>query len=213
MKRLKVKGRTVEDAIEEAKKKYGFKDGEYEYRILDKGFRGIFGLLAKDAVVEISLKKEYFSRRIKEFIGEILKHVGRIDKIRVKSNGRTYFVDLDGEDVGKLIGKHGKTLGALQHIVTIFANRLSDVKLKVVIDAGAYRERRKKQLESIAGEAIRRALEEKGKVVLDPMFPFERRIIHEMVKKHKNLTSYSIGVEPYRRVVIEYVRNRVESRR
>ncbi len=213
MKRIKVSGRSVKDAIEEAKRKFGFEEGEYEYRVLDKGFKGIFGFLAKDAVVEITLKKEYFSRRIKEFLKSILRYAGRVDRIKVKSNGRTYFIDLDGEDVGKLIGKHGKTLGALQHIVTIFVNRLSDVKLNVVVDAGEYRERRKKQLEAIAKEAIKKAIDEKGKVILDPMFPFERRIIHEIVKKYKNITSYSVGVEPYRRVVIEYIQNRVGSRR
>ncbi len=213
MKRLRITGKTVEEALEKLRKDYDLEDGEYDYRVIDKGFKGIFGMFSKDAVVEVTLNKNYFSRRIREFIEEILKRAGRFEKPRVRSNGKTYFVELDGEDVGKLIGKHGKTLGALQHIVSIFLNRLSDVKLNVVIDAGAYRERRKKQIESIVKEAVRKVLKSKDKVMLDPMFPFERRMVHELVKKYKNVTSYSIGVEPYRRVVIEYVPEKVSSRR
>ena len=213
MKRIRSEAKSVEEALEQIKRKYDIREGEYEYRVVDKGFKGIFGLMSRNAVVEVTLNRNYYRRRVEEFLRGILEYAGRIDRINIKTNDRTYFIDIDGEDIGKLIGRHGKTLGALQHIVSIFLNRLSDVKLNVVIDVGEYRERRKKQLEQIAKEAIRKALEEKGKVVLDPMFPFERRIVHEIVKKHPKVTSYSIGVEPYRRVVIEYSRNGVKSGR
>ncbi len=213
MKRIRIKAESVEDALEKARKKYDLREGEYKYEVKDKGFKGFLGLFAKEAEVEIVLKKRYYERKVEEFVRGILNFAGNVSKVQVRGNGKTYFVYIDGEDVGKLIGKHGKTLAALQHIVTIYVNRLSDVKLNVVIDAGEYRERRKRQLENIAKEAIRKVQESKGKVELDPMFPFERRIIHEIVKKYKGVTSYSIGVEPYRRVVIEYVRRQVNTRR
>jgi len=213
MKKITVRAESVEDALEKAKKAYDLRDGEFEYKVLEKGFKGFLGLFAKEAEVEITFKKKFYERKIGEFIREILSFAGSVEKIDVKGNGKTYFVSIDGEDVGKLIGKHGKTLAALQHIVTIYANRLSDVKLNVVIDAGDYRERRKKQLEIIAKEAVKKALETKGRVELDPMFPFERRIIHEIVKRYKGVTSYSIGMEPYRRVVIEYMKREAKTRR
>ncbi len=213
MKKIIIRAESVEDAIEKAKKTYDLRDGELEYKVLEKGFKGFLGLFAKEAEVEITFKKKFYERKIGEFIREILSFAGSVGKIVVKGNGKTYFVSIDGENVGKLIGKHGKTLAALQHIVTIYANRLSDVKLNVVIDAGDYRERRKKQLEIIAKEAVKKVLETKERVELDPMFPFERRIIHEIVKKYKGVTSYSVGMEPYRRVVIEYTKREAKMRR
>jgi len=134
-------------------------------------------------------------------------------KITVKSSGRSFFVDVESENVGRLIGKHGKTMGALQHIAMIFLNRLSDTKLNVILDMGDYREKRKKSLEKIVEEAVKKAISEKTKVVLDPMFSFERKIVHKLVRKHRGVISYSVGVEPYRRVVIEYSGTRREGRR
>ncbi|MDK2893786.1 MAG: spoIIIJ-associated protein, partial [Thermotoga sp.] len=94
-----------------------------------------------------------------------------------------------------------------------FLNRLSDTKLNVILDMGDYREKRKKSLEKIVEEAVKKAISEKTKVVLDPMFSFERKIVHKLVRKHRGVISYSVGVEPYRRVVIEYSGTRREGRR
>ena len=162
--------------------------------------------------MEVKLNKKYYERRLKEFLLGILKHLRGHIKIEVKSFGKNYFVDIDGDKIGKLIGKHGKTLGALQHISMIFLNRISDTKINVIVDAGEYRERRKRQIETITKEAIEKAVKEKKKIVLDPMFAFERRLVHEIVKKHRNVISYSIGMEPYRRVVIEFSKNRKEAK-
>jgi len=209
MKKIRSTASTVEEAIEKVVKEYDLKEGEFEYEIVEKGFKGILGFFSKEAVVDLTIKREYYERRIKEFLLGIVKNADLDVGINVTSKGRTFYVKVRGSNVGRLIGKHGKTLGALQHILTIFVNRLSDVKLSVVIDAGEYREKRKKQLESIAKNAVREVMQNKGKVVLDPMFSFERKIIHEVVKKYKGVKSYSVGVEPYRKVVIEYAKKHV----
>lgn len=212
MKKERFTGDTLEEALKTAIEKYDLREGEYEYEIIEKGFPGIFGLFTKKAVVEVKLNKKYYERRLKEFLLGILKHLRGHIKIEVKSFGKNYFVDIDGDKIGKLIGKHGKTLGALQHISMIFLNRISDTKINVIVDAGEYRERRKRQIETITKEAIEKAVKEKKKIVLDPMFAFERRLVHEIVKKHRNVISYSIGMEPYRRVVIEFSKNRKEAK-
>lgn len=212
MKKERFTGDTLEEALKTAIEKYDLREGEYEYEIIEKGFPGIFGLFTKKAVVEVKLNKKYYERRLKEFLLGILKHLKGYIKIEVKSFGKNYFVDIDGDKIGKLIGKHGKTLGALQHISMIFLNRISDTKINVIVDAGEYRERRKRQIETITKEAIEKAVKEKKKIVLDPMFAFERRLVHEIVKKHRNVISYSIGMEPYRRVVIEFSKNRKEAK-
>ncbi len=204
MKSVTATGKTVEEAVKKVVNEYALQDDEYEVNVIEKGSKGFLGMFSKEAEVEVVFKKNYFERKLSEFLKVILEKAKGVELVSIRSDGKTYFVSIDGPEIGKLIGKHGKTLGALQHILSIFLNRLSDVKLNVVIDAGNYRERRKKQLEIIAKDAIRHVLKNKDKVVLDPMFPFERRIVHEIVKRYRGVTSYSVGVEPYRRVVIEY---------
>lgn len=206
MKKFLVSANTVSQAIEKAKQEYGLKDEDFEYSVVEKGSKGFFGIMAKDAVIEITLTSEFYKRKLEEFMNHILGSYGDIS-VKIQCLGKRFFVELKGADLGRLIGKHGKTLAALQHISMIYLNRLSNTRLSVIIDAGAYRERRSKKLEEMVRQAIERAKQQKCKVVLDPMFAFERRLVHEIVKKHANVRSYSVGVEPYRKVVIEYSPN------
>lgn len=206
MRKVRIGAPTVEEALEKAKECFGLKDGDYEYTVIEKGSRGIFGLFAKDAEIEITFNPRYFARKLEEFLSHIVGVCGDVT-VKVLNSGRRFLVELDGEDIGRLIGKHGKTLAVLQHIAMIYLNRMSDTKLSVSVDAGEYKKRRKKNLESIVKQAIKRVKATKGKVVLDPMFAFERRLVHEIVKQYKDIKSYSVGVEPYRKVVIEYSTN------
>lgn len=205
MKKVRISGATIAEALEKAKQEFGLRDEEFDY-VVEKGSKGFFGIMAKEAVVEVSFKKEFYERRLEQFMVGILRSYGKI-KVKVSSAGKRFLVLLEGDDLGRLIGKHGKTLAALQHIAMIYLNRLSDTKLSVVVDAGEYREKRKRNLEQIVLQAIDRARVEKKRIVLDPMFAFERRLVHEIVKKYRDVKSYSVGVEPYRKVVIEYSPN------
>ncbi|ABV33362.1 MULTISPECIES: RNA-binding cell elongation regulator Jag/EloR [Pseudothermotoga] len=206
MKKVRISGATIAEALEKAKQEFGLRDEEFDYVVVEKGSKGFFGIMAKEAVVEVSFKKEFYERRLEQFMVGILRSYGKI-KVKVSSAGKRFLVLLEGDDLGRLIGKHGKTLAALQHIAMIYLNRLSDTKLSVVVDAGEYREKRKRNLEQIVLQAIDRARVEKKRIVLDPMFAFERRLVHEIVKKYRDVKSYSVGVEPYRKVVIEYSPN------
>ncbi len=203
MKKLKATGPTVIEAVERAKQQYDLKDDEFDYTVIEKGSKGFFGLMAKEAVVEITIKNGFYKRKLEQFMNHILSTYGDI-KVNIQYAGKRFSVELEGKDLGRLIGKHGKTLAALQHIATIYLNRLSDTKLSVIVDAGEYRERRKKNLERMVKQVIEQVRASKGKITLDPMFAFERRIVHEIAKSHRDIKSYSIGVEPYRKVVIEY---------
>lgn len=203
MKRLKATGPTVTEAIEKVKKQFDLRDDEFDYTIVERGSKGFFGLMAKEAVVEIVIKNEFYKRKLEQFMNHVLSIYGDIN-VNVQYAGKKFSVELEGKDLGRLIGKHGKTLAALQHIATIYLNRLSDTKLSVIVDAGEYRERRKKSLEHMVRQVIENVRNNKTKVVLDPMFAFERRVVHEIVKNCRDIKSYSIGVEPYRKVVIEY---------
>lgn len=203
VRKLRATGPTVTDAVEKVKKQLDLRDDEFECAVVEKGSKGFFGLMAKEAVVEITIKSDFYKRRLEQFMNHILNTYGDIN-VNVQYAGRRFSVELEGRDLGRLIGKHGKTLAALQHIATIYLNRLSDTKLSVIVDAGEYRERRKKSLEHMVRQVIDRVRSNKGKVVLDPMFAFERRVVHEIAKSYRDIKSYSIGIEPYRKVVIEY---------
>ena len=204
MKKITVTANSVSEALAQVQKEYGVREDEYSYKVIEKGFKGIFGLMSKEAIVEVTLKEGFFKRKLEEFLRSILDNFGEI-QVRIRYSGKKFIVNLEGKDMGRLIGKHGRTLAAVQHIAALYLNRLSDTKLVVVMDAGSYREKRKKSIESIVASAISKVKNEKGRVILDPMFSFERRMVHELVKKHRNIKSYSVGTEPYRRVVIEYV--------
>ncbi|MGQ9855270.1 MAG: RNA-binding cell elongation regulator Jag/EloR [Fervidobacterium sp.] len=202
MKTLNYVGKSVDEILEQFKSEYDVLDKEYEVNIIDKGTHGIFGLFSRDAVVEITISNKYYERKLKEFLEEIFKRFGVDYYVEVASRGKTFIATCHSEDIGKVIGKHGKGLGALQHLANIFLNRITDTKVTVIIDAGNYREKRKEQLERIVEMAVEKA-KKSGKVKLDPMFAFERKLVHEIAKKFKDVHTYSEGLEPYRYVVIE----------
>lgn len=202
MKTLNYVGKSVDEIIEQFRSEYDVLDKEYEVNIIDKGTHGIFGLFSRDAVVEITISNKYYERKLKEFLEEIFKRFGVDYYVEVSSRGKTFIATCHSEDIGKVIGKHGKGLGALQHLANIFLNRITDTKVTVIIDAGNYREKRKEQLERIVEMAVEKA-KKSGKVKLDPMFAFERKLVHEIAKKFRDVHTYSEGLEPYRYVVIE----------
>jgi len=202
LKTMNYVGKSIEEIIEQFKNEHDVLEGEYEINIIDKGTHGIFGLFARDAVAEITITNKYYERKLKEFLEEIFKRFTADYYVEVSSRGKTFIATCHSEEIGKVIGKHGKGLGALQHIANIFLNRITDTKITVIIDAGNYREKRREQLERIVEVAIERA-RKNGKVKLDPMFAFERKIVHEIAKSHKDIHTYSEGLEPYRYVVIE----------
>ncbi|MEJ5258349.1 MAG: RNA-binding cell elongation regulator Jag/EloR [Fervidobacterium sp.] len=202
MKTLNYVGKSVDEIIEQFRSEYDVLDKEYDVNIIDKGTHGIFGLFSRDAVVEITISNKYYERKLKEFLEEIFKRFGVDYYVEVASRGKTFIATCHSEDIGKVIGKHGKGLGALQHLANIFLNRITDTKVTVIIDAGNYREKRKEQLERIVEMAVEKA-KKSGKVKLDPMFAFERKLVHEIAKKFRDVHTYSEGLEPYRYVVIE----------
>ncbi|MBZ4650289.1 MULTISPECIES: RNA-binding cell elongation regulator Jag/EloR [Thermosipho] len=208
LKKLTITGKSVEEVLAIFEEEMKINKNEYEYLVIDKGSSGFFGFLARDAVVEITIKKEFYERKLEEFLKNIVSYFDSDIKVSVFSkNPRLFIARIDGEGIGKIIGKHGKGLGALQHIATIFLNRLSDIKITVIIDAGDYREKRKELIKKIVENAVEKITSGVERVELDPMFSFERRLVHEFLKKFPHVHSYSEGVEPYRYVVIERRRN------
>ena len=126
--------------------------------------------------------------------------------VKVSSNKDNVYVDIDGEDSGTIIGKRGSTLDALQYLTSLVVNKDQNNYIRVVIDAENYREKREKTLEKLAFRLADKALRSGRSVRLEPMNPYERKVIHTALQQRKGVTTRSEGEEPYRRVIIEPVK-------
>lgn len=205
MKPVEYRAETVEEAIRSAQADLGAYDDEIEVSVKEKGSKGFLGIFgSKESVIEVTLLDKHWERKLHDFLKGILKSFDEETFSEVKLVGRTYRVKIEGEEVARLIGKHGKTVAALQHILNIYANRMAPTKVNVTVDIGDYRLERKRLVEEIAHRTAKSALTKKIKIVMEPMFAFERRLVHEVVSQYEDLKSYSVGFEPYRKVVVEY---------
>jgi spoIIIJ-associated protein len=188
-------------------------NNEIDVEIIEKGTKGFLGLFgAKEARVTVKPKPVYYERKVRDYLKGILDAFDKEVYYDVNFEGNTFRINIQGDEISRLIGKHGKTISALQHIMNIYANRLSNTKVNVFVDVGNYKDNRKESIENIAHKMARTALKKKKRIVMEPMFAFERRKVHEIISEYNDLRSYSKGLEPYRKVIIEYVSRNGKSR-
>jgi len=201
-------GNSVEEAVKKALKKLDLSKEEAEITIIDEGSKGFLGLIGgKDAVVEVT-KKIIPAEIGKNFLENIFSDselVVEIEYIESKSDDEQLYYNLSSPELGIVIGHRGETLDALQYLTSLAVNRETDEYFRIMLDAEGYRERRKETLERLANKMKNKALETGRKVMLDPMPPHERRIIHLAVKDDARVKSYNQGEEPFRKVMIEKV--------
>ena len=123
--------------------------------------------------------------------------------MKAKANDTNVYIELEGPDCGTIIGRRGQTLDALQYLTSLVVNKEHEDYIKVVIDAEDYRARREKTLEQLADKMARKAIKAHRSLKLDPMNPYERKVIHATLQSNPRVTTRSEGQDPYRRVVIE----------
>ena len=138
-----------------------------------------------------------------EFLNKISKEMGLDINIKVAANEDSVFVDIDGPDSGTIIGKRGQTLDAVQYLTSLVVNKGEDGYIKVVVDAEGYRQKREIALEKLAVRLADKARKSGRSVRLEPMNPYERKVIHTALQKVDGVNTRSEGEEPYRRVIIE----------
>jgi len=145
--------------------------------------------------------------KIETFIKGLLEHMDSkaVPQCR-KIDGNTYKVDLVGDDLGYLIGRRGDTLDAIQHLANYTVNRDVEGHIRINVDAESYREKREDSLRRYARKKAQQVLKARRRTTLEPMNAYERHVIHAALQDMENITTHSTGVEPNRRVVIEYVR-------
>ena len=195
-------GKTVDEAVALALGELGIKKDEAEIEVIEEGSRGFLGMFgAKDAVVKVK-KKFDPERTAKNFLKEMFIAMGLIVNVETKLKDRQLEIKISGDDMGIIIGKRGQTLDAVQYLVNLVVNKGTAPYISVTLDTENYRERRKETLETLAFNLAKKVKHTGKNVVLEPMNPYERRIIHSALQNDRYVTTYSEGDEPYRNVVI-----------
>ena len=195
--------KTVSDAITEACKALGVTSDKLEYVVIEEGSVGFLGIGAKNASINAKIKSSV-SDVAKNFLNDVFAAMNMTVVINVdyKENERELDIDLSGDDMGVLIGKRGQTLDSLQYLVSLIVNKESTEYIRVKVDTENYRKRRQDTLENLAKNIAFKVKRTKRTVSLEPMNPYERRIIHSALQNDKFVTTHSEGEEPYRHVVV-----------
>ena len=203
----KFSAKTVSDAITEACKVLGVTSDKLDYVVKEEGSSGFLGIGAKDAVIEAKVKSSV-SDKAKIFLNDVFQAMNMTVVINAeyKEEEKELFIDLSGDDMGVLIGKRGQTLDSLQYLVSLVVNKESEDYLRVKLDTENYRERRKETLETLAKNIAYKVKRTRRSVSLEPMNPYERRIIHAALQNDKYVVTRSDGEEPFRHVIISLKR-------
>ena len=200
---IEVTGKTVEDARTEALIKLGTTSDQIEVEILEKGSSGFLGIGSKPAVIRVR-RKFTMEDCVRDFLTQVFDAMDlTVDiSVEVEGDNHTVNVELKGDEMGVLIGKRGQTLDSLQYLTSLALNRHTDEYVKVKLDTEDYRKRRKETLENLAKNIAYKVKRTKRPVSLEPMNPFERRVIHSTLQNDKYVSTHSEGEEPHRHVVV-----------
>ena len=194
MDMIEVSAKTVSDAITEACQKLGVTSDKLDYQVVEEGSSGFLGIGAKPAVEEVA----------RVFLNDVFQAMNMEVAIDIKYNEeeKSMDIELSGNEMGVLIGKRGQTLDSLQYLVSLVVNKESEEYIHVKVDTENYRQRRKETLENLAKNIAYKVKRTKRSISLEPMNPYERRIIHSALQNDKYVTTHSEGEEPFRRVVV-----------
>ena len=203
MEYIEVKGKTVDDAVTEALVQLGTTSDQIEYEVVDKGSGGFLGFNSKPAIIKVR-KKFSLEDQVKDFLSQVFKAMDLEVEIITKLDEENKVMDVEfkGPEMGVLIGKRGQTLDSLQYLTNLAVNKQSDSYVKVKLDTEDYRRRRKETLENLAKNVAYKVRRSRRTVSLEPMNPFERRVIHSTLQNDKYVETHSEGEEPNRHVVV-----------
>ena len=207
MDMITVTAKTVDEAVTKALIELETTSDKLEYEVVEKGSAGFLGIGAKPAIIRAK-KKETLEDRAIDFLSQVFDAMNLDVKIAAAFNEEEgeMNIDLSGEDMGILIGKRGQTLDALQYLISLAVNKKSDSYIRVKLDTENYRARRKETLENLAKNIAFKVKRTKRSFALEPMNPYERRIIHSALQGNKFVETVSEGEEPYRHVVVKLKR-------
>lgn len=200
---IDISAKTVDDAITSACQKLAITSEKLEYIVVEEGSSGFLGIGSKPAIIKAKVK-DTIGGRAKDFLKDIFTAMNMTVTVNLEysEENRNMDIELSGDDMGVLIGKRGQTLDSLQYLVSLVVNKESNEYIKVTVDTENYRNRRKETLENLAKNIAFKVKRTKRSVSLEPMNPYERRVIHSVLQNDKFVTTHSEGEEPFRRVVV-----------
>lgn len=200
---IEVSAKTVSDAITEACQKLSITSNKLDYEIIEEGSSGFLGFNAKPAVIKARVK-ETIKDKAEDFLNSVFEamNLSVSMDITYKEEESALDIELSGDEMGVLIGKRGQTLDSLQYLVSLVVNRDVENYIRVKVDTEDYRKRRKETLENLAKNISYKVKRTKRAVVLEPMNPYERRIIHSALQNDRFVMTHSEGEEPFRHVVV-----------
>ncbi|MDW7660288.1 MAG: RNA-binding cell elongation regulator Jag/EloR [Bacillota bacterium] len=209
MKFVEKTGKSVEEALRLALIDLEATREEVDYEIIEEGTKGFLGFGAKEFKIKVS-KKNSVTDVARNFLESVLKEMNIMADLDIKQENESLSINMNGEDMAILIGKRGQTLDSLQYLISLVVNKGRDEYVRVVLDTENYRMKRKETLENLADKLAYKVKKTRKNVVLEPMNPYERRIIHSALQNNPNVSTKSEGDEPYRKVVIyfDYKKNK-----
>lgn len=198
-------GKTLSDAVTNALIALETSRDNLEYEVIEKGSNGFLGIGARDAKIRAKLKvlpKKSIEEVASDFLKSVFQAMNLEVKVIINVHEDMMDVELLGDEMGILIGKRGQTLDSLQYLLSLVVNKESENYVKVKVDTENYRQRRRETLEGLAKNIAFKVKRTKRSVSLEPMNPFERRVIHSALQNDRYVTTKSEGEEPYRHVVV-----------
>ena len=195
--------KTVDDAITEACEKFVVTSDKLEYEVIEEGSSGFLGIGSKPAVIKARVKSSV-EDIAKDFLDNVFNAMNLTVVVDINYNelNNSMDIDLSGDEMGILIGKRGQPLDSLQYLVSLVFNKDVENYIHIKVDTENYRQRRKETLENLAKNISYKVKRTKRPVSLEPMNPYERRIIHSALQNDKYVTTHSEGDEPFRHVVV-----------
>ncbi|EKQ57780.1 MULTISPECIES: RNA-binding cell elongation regulator Jag/EloR [unclassified Clostridium] len=208
MKSIEVEGKTVEEALNKALVELDTDKNRVNIEVLDHGSKGLFNVIGvKPARIRVSKMYDYIDEA-RNFIANILNCMEIEAKIDIKEENDTVIINLSGDKMGVIIGYRGETLDSIQYLVSLVVNKVHEFPhKKVIIDTENYRSKREETLKGVALKTANKVKKTQKVFKLEPMNPYERRIIHSALQGDALVNTYSEGEEPFRRVVVELKKN------
>lgn len=203
MEFIEFSAKTVNDAIIEACQKLMVSSDKLEYEVVEEGSSGFLGIGSRPAVIKAKVKSS-ITDTAKEFLNSVFEAMNMVVVVTIKydEQEKTMDIELSGDEMGVLIGKRGQTLDSLQYLVSLVVNKDVEEYIRVKVDTENYRQRRRETLENLAKNISFKVKRSKRAVSLEPMNPYERRIIHSALQNDRYVTTHSEGNEPFRHVVV-----------
>ena len=207
MKETVKKGKTVDDAVEAALAELGVGKDDVEITVLTEGNKGLFGLGSKEAEVKVTVIEKSSEEIARDFLNTVLEGIGLEASVDISTDEERMNIEISGESMGVIIGRRGETLSALQYLTSLVVNRKTEGYTKISIDTENYKKKREESLIKLANKTAEKVIKYRRNIPLDPMNPYERRIVHSSLQGNDKISTFSTGDEPMRRVVVALKKN------